>query len=136
MTPLKYILETRHSYNTNTDQLMTVLSHTAIGVCMNKPLDRGRWIQEYLIKIKPTLTPLGSAWKLIEACLKESTPNRIARTFETFYLFYWGSSPYAAARPLPGQVERANARIEAYCRLKESVLANTTPPQGYMALAS
>ena len=136
MTPLKYILETHQEYNYNTDELMNVLSHTAIGVCMNKPLDRGRWIKAYLSKIKPNLTPQGSAWKLIEGCLKESTPNRIARCFETFYQFYWGTTPYKGARPLPGQVERANARIEAFCKLKDAVTANTAPSPGYLAMAS
>ena len=136
MTPLKYILETNQEINHNTDELMTVLSHTALGVCMNKPLDRGRWIKDYLSKVQPNFTPKGSARKLIDGCLKESTPNRVARCFETFYQFYWGTRPYAAARPLPGQIDRANARIEAYCRLKDAVTAETAPTQGYLAMAS
>ncbi|MGF1698798.1 hypothetical protein L4D09_00570 [Photobacterium makurazakiensis] len=134
MTPLKYILETQQELNTNADELMNILSHTAIGIYLNKPLDRGRWIAAYFTKVKPNLTPNGSAWKVIESCLRESTPNRIARSFETFYQFYWGDRPYPAARPLSGKVEKAHARINEYYHLKKA--ATTAPPPGYMAMAS
>lgn len=126
MSPLTIILEAQQDIDANTDELMSALSHAAIGVNLNKPLNRGRWLEAYFIKILPSLNPNGLAFKVVQGCRKESTSNKLARCFETFYEFYWGTRPYRAARPLPGKIDRAHNRVREYSRIKKAVIGEST----------
>lgn len=93
-------------------EMIDTLQNAALVVACNRPLDRGKALIKYLTAKRETLVKDDPAYNCVTNCLEHSTPNKVARTFETNYQFYFGSAPYKGAKPFNGALARAHKRIE------------------------
>ena len=92
-------------------EMMDLLQNTALVVATQRPLRREFAVVDYLSRKIASLTEGDPAWKAAKAILDKPNLNKAVRTFETYFVFYFGTLPYRGAKPLNAAVKNANNKL-------------------------